>query len=79
MDLPRIWRTEGEPGTESSINSETRNELELAETYSKPGGEEILRDVIGQAVNVMRRQLRGEGVTDSDDDSEFQSGNASSF
>ena len=79
VDLPRIRRTEGEPGTESSIDGETRDELELAETCSEPGGEEILREVIGQATDVMRRQLRGEGVTDSDDDSEFESGNASSF
>ena len=27
VDLPPIRRTEGEPGTESSINGETRDEL----------------------------------------------------
>ena len=76
VELPTVGRTAGEPDTESSVDEETREELELAEAYS--GGDEILREVIGQATDVMRKQLQVEGVTDSEDSDE-ESGNAEGF
>ena len=78
VDLPRIRLAEGEPGTDSSIDEETRDELELAEAYSEPGGDEILWEVIGQATDIMHKQLRGDGNTDAAD-SESESGNESDF
>ena len=76
VELPTVGMTAGEPDTESSVDEETREELELAEAYS--GGDEILREVIGQATDVMRKQLQVEGVTDSED-SEDESGNVEGF
>ena len=71
-----VGGTAGEPDTESTVDEETREELELAEAYS--GGDKILREVIGQATDVMRKQLQVEDVTNSEDSDE-ESGNADGF
>lgn len=76
VELPTVGMTAGEPDTESSVDDETREELELAEAYS--GGDEILREAIGQATDVMRKQLQVDGITDSEE-SEYESGNAGGF
>jgi hypothetical protein len=78
VELPKVRLTEGEPGTETSMDNESRDQLELAEAYNEPRGDEILQEVIGQASDVMRRQLNGDGITDSED-SESELGNGSDF
>ena len=76
VKLPRVGMIVGEPDTESSVDEETREELELAEGYR--GGDEIFREVIGQATDVMWKQLQVEGITNSED-SEDELGNAEGF
>jgi hypothetical protein len=78
VELQKVRLTEGEPGTEKSMDDETRDELELAGAYKKRGGDEILQELIGQATNVMRRQSQGDGITDLED-SESDLGNGSGY
>ena len=77
VELPRIRRTYSESGAESSLDDETRQELELAEASSEPGDDEILREVIGQATDVMRRQMRVDMSDSSEED--YDAGNESDF
>jgi len=80
VEWPCVRLTGSDSGTESSMDDETRNELELAEASSEPGGDEVLREVIGQATDVMRRQLRQDNPTDaSEPESDSSSGNAFGF
>ena len=51
--------------------------MELAEASSEPGDDEILREVIGQATDVMRRQYLADASDNSDD--EYDAGNDSDF
>ena len=77
VELPRI-RLNSESGIESTVDKETRRELELADESSEPGEDEILREVIGQATDVMRKQMRSDG-SDRADDQELDLGNESDF
>jgi hypothetical protein len=54
VELPIVSLTEEEPGTVTSMDNKTRDELELAEAYKEPGGNEILPEVTGQDTDVMR-------------------------
>ena len=77
VELPKIRLTDIDSGVESSLDDETRQELELAEASSEPGDDEILREVIGQATDVMRRQYLADASDNSDD--EYDAGNDSDF
>ena len=77
VEFPRI-RLNSKSGIESTVDKETRRELELAVESSEPGEDEILREVFGQATDVMRKQMRSDG-SDSSDDQELDSGNESDF
>ena len=77
VELPKIRLTDIDSGVESSLDDKTRQELELAEASSEPGDDEILREVIGQATDVMRRQYLADASDNSDD--EYDVGNDSDF
>jgi len=78
VEVPRIRISYDEVGMGSSIDEETRDELELAEASSEPGDDEILREVIGQATDVMRKQMRADDPG-SPDETDPESGNESDF
>ena len=78
VELPRVRLAPNEYGMAASMDDETRSELELAEMSSDHGDEEILREVIGQATDVMRKQMRIDESSELDElDSE--PGNESDF
>ena len=77
VKLPRI-RLNSESGIESTVDEATHRELELAEESSELGEDEILREVIGQATDVMRNQMRRD-ESDSLNDQELDLGNESDF
>ena len=51
IELPTVRLIAGAPDTESSVDEETIEELKLTEAYG--GGDKILREVIGQAIDVI--------------------------
>ena len=78
VELPSIRLTDDESRMGSSMDDGTRDKLELAKASGEPGGEEILREVIGQATDVMRRQLRID-ESSSSEGSESESRNGFDF
>ena len=70
--------TMNEYGMAASMDDETRSELELAEASSDHGDEEILCEVIGQATDVMRKQMRMDELSKSDKPNS-EAGNKSDF
>ena len=78
VELPRVWLAPNEYGMAASMDDETRSELELAEASSDHGDEEILCEVIGQATDVMRKQMRMDESSESDEP-DSEAGNESDF
>ena len=70
--------TMNEYGMAASMDDETRSELELAEASSDHGDKEILCEVIGQATDVMRKQMRMDESSESDKPNS-EAGNESDF
>ena len=81
VELPRVRIADDPYGEPSSMDEETREELELAEASCEPGSDEILREVIGQATDVMRKQMSVDDMSSSDEthESNLESGNDFDF
>ena len=78
VELPRVQLAPNEYGMAASMDDKTRSELELAEESSDHVDEEILHEVIGQATNVMRKQMRMDESSESDKPNS-EAGNESDF